>query len=267
VAATLTVVLAVSLVVAFAGCGGDKSSPRDRINAYIRDANGLQRKAKPSLDRANETYAAYARGELATAASLRRLEGAQEAFVSVRDRLADITPPEEARRLHSRLLRAYDMSVDFARQTALMGSYSVAADKAIEPLSPAGRSLDRGLARRDARAQARALRRFAAKLTVAIRKLDALEAPLVLSVGHEDQLRRLRATRKLAVGLRRGLIARDSRRVARLLARFRRADRTRRPRRRLARTAIREYNRRHELLVDGFADVRREQIRLARAVS
>ena len=86
----------------------------------------------------------------------------------------------------------------------------------------------------------------------------------MLRPTHGDQVRRLDATRSLAVRLRRALADRDARLVARLLVKFRRAAGAREERTALAAAAVRRYNARYRSLNEAYRQIRREEIRLRR---
>jgi hypothetical protein len=101
---------------ALAGCGGGDST-RDRVDAYLKAATGLQQEAKPRFTAANEAYVAFARDELEPQAAIARFERAETDIAAARDDLAELEPPVEARRLHSRLVLFYDQNLAFARAT------------------------------------------------------------------------------------------------------------------------------------------------------
>jgi hypothetical protein len=259
-------VLLVLLAVAAAGvaaCGGDQDSPRARVDTYVRGANAVQQRFAPDFQRANDAYAAYARGELKPRRAAADLARAEQALRAARAEVAALRPPAAAGALHERLLRYLDMNVGFARQTSRLAVYSPGADRALRPLDRANRGLSRRLAdASDPDAQADALADFTRALDRILRKLRALEAPAVLAATHRDQVRRLDSTRSLARRLRRAVLDQDAERVARLLKRFRAHEGERGGRRRLAAKGVRRYNRRYEALTEAYQEVAREQARL-----
>ena len=105
-----------------------------------------------------------------------------------------------------------------------MVEYEAAAPATLEPLDRASQTLRRDLRRaRTARSQAKALDRFGDTLARVSRRLDALDVPALLEPAHESQLKRLASTRRLSRQLQSAVRAKDSRRVAKLLLRFRKS--------------------------------------------
>ena len=100
---------------------------------------------------------------------------------AARARLAELRPPQDARRLHSKLMRLFELNIDFARETALLASYLGGAEAALTRL---GRyeELRAELADADeSGAHAKALRRFRDRLALTHSRLRALDAPRVSS--------------------------------------------------------------------------------------
>ena len=264
--AALPAAALVLAVAALAGCGGD-DDPRSRVRAYLDDANELQHGAADQFKRASDAYLAFSRGELGPRVAVRRLERSETDIRAVRDRLAALRPPREAVALHSKLQRVYDMNLEFAHETALLAAYQRSSDAALAPLGRYNRRLDAALQGAEGpEEQAQALGRFAARLRTVLVRLDRLELPFVLRVPHADQLARLEATRSVAQRLRRALDAQDAERVALLLRRFRSGSDDRRPRRKLARRALRQYERRYSQLNEVYADVYRELSRIEKSL-
>jgi hypothetical protein len=110
--------------------------------------------------------------------------------------------------------------------------------------------------------QTRALRTYSAAVGDISADLRALEPPPVLEPAHEEQLRRLAATRRLADRLRVALAAADAEQVARLLKRFRRTAAGGARAGRLSDRALRAYTRRLRGVREAQADIQREQKRL-----
>ncbi len=253
-------------LVALAGCGGD-DDPRSQVRAYLDSANRLQRGAADEFKRAGQDYVAFSRGELGPRVAIQRLERSETDIRATRDRLAGLHPPRAAVALHSKLQHVYDMNLELAHETTLLATYQRGADRALAPLDRDNRSLDAALRRAEGPGeQARALARFAARLSAALRRLGPLEPPLVMRVAHADQIARLESTRSLAQRLRRALEAEDAERVARLLKRFRSGAGERRPRRGLSRQALNQYERRYSQLNDSYADAYRELGRLDKSL-
>lgn len=224
-------------------------------------------RAQPDFQRANESYLAYARGELKPDAAAEQAVEAERSISNARDGLTVLDPPADAQPLHDGLVRYLSLNVEIARETARLARYVPAAQSALRPLGKANRRLQSGLAAaKESEAQAAALRRFSAAVGATLRRLRALEPPAVLQPAHDDQVRRLGVTRRLAGRLRRALIAQDAERVAVLLKRFRRTASDRRSPRLPADQALARYTRRLEQLNEAYADVQREQTKLDRGL-
>jgi hypothetical protein len=79
---------------------------------------------------------------------------------AARARLAELRPPQDARRLHSKLVRLFELNIDFARETALLASYLGGAEAALTRLGRYEEELRAELADADeSGAHAQALRR------------------------------------------------------------------------------------------------------------
>jgi hypothetical protein len=252
---------------ALGGCGGSDDDAREQVDAYVESANRVQQRYAPEFERANRAYTSFVRGGLGDAQAERDLGAAQDALRAARADVAALEPPPEARTLHGRLLRFFDVNLDLARETTRMAVYRPAAEAALAPLDRVNRRLDERLAGADAAPeQARALARFERSLERMVAALRGLEPPSVLKPTHGDQIRRLAATRGLAERLRRALLDEDAPEVARLIKRFRANAAARGSRRKLAARAVRRYDERYKRLTEAYADVQREQARLDRAL-
>lgn len=261
-------VVLLSLGPALAGCGGDeRDAVRERTERYIQSEQAVMRRAQPDFERANQAYLAYAKGELEPETAADQVQQAERAIRNARDGVLVLEPPPEARRLHDELVRYLDMNVELADQTTLLVRYVPAAAGALAPLGRANRRLEARLAgAEDSDDQARILEQFEGQVDAIAGELRDLEAPAVLSPVHEEQVRRLEATRRLAGRLRRALRAQDAERVSVLLKRFRSVAPEPDARRRLTNQAVVRYNRRLKRVVAAYADVQQEQTRLARTV-
>lgn len=256
------------LSLAVAGCGGDeRDSVRERTERYIESEQAVMRRAQPDFERANQAYLAYAKGELESETAADQVQQAERAIQNARDGVLVLEPPAEARRLHEQLVRYLDMNVELAGETTELVRYVPAAAGVLAPLGRANRRLEAHLADADDSAdQARILERFEGRVGTITGELQDLEAPAVLSPVHEEQVRRLEATRRLAGQLRRALRAQDAERVSVLLKRFRSTAPEPDVRRRLTNQAVARYTRRLKRIVAAYGDVQQEQTRLARTI-
>ena len=265
----LALVAAVGLL---AACGGD--DPRERIERYILEANAVQKRAGPALERANEAYVSFSRRgvpeevprpEGAATGKPEEIAAAERAIRTTRSRVARLRAPSEAAALHRKLLRVFDVNADMAHETTVLARYLPAAEKAVEPLDDISTRLRRRLAAApNPDNQARSLRAYFLSLDLLIARLRRLEVPPVLAPTHRAQLGRLTSARTLAVRLRAAIEAQDAQRVARLLVQFRKLDANRARERRLTARAIRGYTRRYRAITTITQDAQRERLRLER---
>lgn len=248
----------------FGACGDGR---RDRVERYIDQANVIQQRSEPAFRRANAAYTRFSQRQLASVGAVRDLARAERAIRATRARLATLTPPPEAQPLHRRLLRVFDANAAMAAETTQFARYLPGAEQAVAPLDAINTRLRRRLAGASApAARDRALRRYQADLDRMTGRLRVLEPPPVLEPTHEAQLARLQSARDLARQLRQALGDQDSRRVARLLLRFRGLNRPGSRGETLAARAIRAYGRRYRELTAVAQDAQRERTRLERAL-
>lgn len=253
-------------VLAAAGCGG--TDPRERVDAYIRQANAVQERGKARFDAANRSYAAFAKGELTGEDAVPELEAAERAIIATRDGLAALRPPEDARTLHEKLLAAFDANAELAAESTVLARYLPAAADAVRPIARLNRRLRARLeGAQEPEVQGRALERYASGVDGVLGRMRGLLPAPVVRAAHQAQLARLQAVSRLARRLRRAVEARDRARTARLLLRFRRLNREDRAGSRLNAASIRAYNERYRALLRAQAAVQQERARLERVLA
>jgi hypothetical protein len=263
VRAATVLVLAVAVL---GGCGGEDEE-RARVREFLREANAVIRLSADEFKHADRAYSAFARGRLPADEAAVSFGFAERDIRAARGRVARLRPPGEARALHSRLVRVFDMNLGFARQTRLLAAYQDRAGPTLAKLGRYERNLGSEMADAEGPdAQVAAMRRFADGLKRTRHDLAELDVPRLLLVPHTDQLRRLGVTHELANELRGALEAQDEKRVAKLLVPFRDQAKARRPRRGPSRQAIVGYRQRYRELGHAYADLAREQARLERTL-
>jgi hypothetical protein len=256
---------AVTVIGSISGCGGE--SDRDRVESYLKDANGIQRQVAPQFKRTNDVYRRFITGKLPPAQAGTRLGGAERTIRVTRARLAKLAPPPPAARLHRRLLDVYDLNAGLAHETTELGRYLPAATAALKPIAKVNRRLGSDLrSTRDPAAQAAALGRFAEGLKEPIVRLRALHPPPLVAGTDSRRIRRLVRTRRLALSLRSAITARDPKAVARLLLRFRRVTSGGRGEGGFTGPAVRAYNERLLAISRAAAAVQRERSRVERSL-
>jgi hypothetical protein len=248
-----------------AGCGGQSS--RDRVRSYIEHANAIETRSAPALQKANVAYAEFSQGKLSGRDAVRALQDAEGTLRDTRRRLGALAPPSQARRLHAALLSAVGASIGLAGESTALARYTPGARSVAQGLKSAASDLRSRL--RDAKqpeAQAAALGVYRTRLAAVRSRLSALTPPPILAASHRAQLARLADVRELAGRLSTAIRRRDSRRLAKLLIRFRRAGASGPSAAALSRRALRAYQRRSVAAARAGAAVRREQRRLDAAL-
>ena len=209
--AATVLVLAVAVL---GGCGGEDEE-RASVREFLREANRVIRLSAEEFKHANQAYSAFARGRLPADEAAVTFGFAERDIRAARGRVARLRPPKDARALHSRLVRVFDMNAGFAHQTRVLAAYQDRAGATLIRLRGYERGLRTELTEAEGPdAQVAAMQRFADGLQRTRRDLRALDVPRLLLVPHADQLRRLGVTHKLADELRGALEDQDEKRAA-----------------------------------------------------
>jgi hypothetical protein len=246
------------------GCGGENAD-RAAVRAYIERVNQVQVVQRTPLKRADTVLRGYAQGASIGAPAL---AGVEADIRRARAAVASVSPPARARAVRERLLHLYDVDAGLAHETLRMVRYQDAAPAAIKPVNRASTRLSRDLKRaRRASTQVDALSRFMTSLKRSTSRLQALDVPVLLAPAHADQVRRMKATQKLTGQLRAAVRKKDSRAVAKLLLRFRKASKGgAKSDRAFSRRGIAAYTKRLQELTDAQRALGRAQADLTRSL-
>jgi hypothetical protein len=217
---TIRLLAVVACIAVLGGCGG--SSERDRVRGYIEAVNTIHDEASPALARANASYERFAKGKLKAADAEAAMARNKLAILTLRDRVQQLEAPARARRLKRLILAEFDANVGMAEQTRLLARYVPAQTKALAGGQTLGRELQRRLraATADPAAQSAALGHYAEGLKRVTAKVLTLKPPIILVPARDAQLRRLRASRDIALKLRAAVGRRDQALVVALLQQF-----------------------------------------------
>jgi len=197
-------------VVALAGYGGAKDSRRGDVNDYIARVNAVARDAAAPWTKARKAYLAVGRGAI-TSRELRTLAAAPATIRSLRARIAAVTPPDEAKRLHAALLRLLDMDARFAEEVTLFARYVRAVGPIEKRLRADTAYLRTALKQsRVSAAQQRALTAYAKRLSGLVAQLGRLRPPAALAPWHDEQTARIVTLRKGARDVTDGLAHGDA---------------------------------------------------------
>jgi hypothetical protein len=265
-------VLRAGLVVAGLGvvvtaCGGGESAQRAEVRAYLERTNAVQQRFAPDFQRAGAAFKAFANGDAMPDGTIATLMRAEADIRSAQDAIAAVRPPARAAAVHDRLLRVYAIDADLAHETLALARYRAGGPRALSGLDRASKRL-RGKLRsaRKPATQAKALASFSSAVGRTLTRLNALDVPEILAPSHRAQVERLQTTRRLTARLRDAVRERDSRRVAKLLLKFRAGGESQRSQRALVREGGAAYTSRLKRLAQAQTDLGREQARLRRSV-
>jgi hypothetical protein len=197
--------LAVLAALVLAGCGSAKDARRSALNHYIAHVNDVQREALVPWSRARHAYAGIGRGKI-TDAELRDLDAASKTIRLLRARIADLSPPKDAKRLHTSLLRLLDLDMSFATEVESFARYVRSVTALQKELGSDTAQLRQALRRSHAPArERRALTRYAVRLDPLVARFRLLRPPPALTPWHGEQIARIdtlrRGSRELALGL------------------------------------------------------------------
>ncbi|WP_372791607.1 hypothetical protein [Paraconexibacter sp.] len=262
----LPVVLVVLASALIGGCGG--TSDADRVRAYFDDVDDVYQSAGPQFRTANDTYKKFSEGTLKGSSAEFELRRAELGIEDARQRIATLEPPVPARRLHTLVLRAYQLNVLMAAETRQLAFFVPRAERIVTRLNSARRELRKdlgvsgGLER-----QTRALRAYARRVGGLRDELTRLRPPPALAAAKETQLRLLTNTRSLTLRLIRAIAAQDKPAITSLLDRFSAAGDPEPDRARWQTGAIRAYRQRIVEIDRASAAATAERARVVRAVS
>jgi hypothetical protein len=217
---SLGLVFLVVLVVS--GCGSSaKDKRRDAVNEYLNRVDEIQTRFSPSFNLANEAYRDFARGK-GGKRQLAKLRGAEVAIIGARDALQQLRPPNDARRLHTQLIRLYDLDAALGLEAITLQQFLPSVRGVLKDLARANTSYRTSLAgSKTARDQADALDGYANAVSGVAAKLRALAPPRALQPWRAAQMTRLQQISDTGHLLAKALRAGDRNAVTALIARFR----------------------------------------------
>jgi hypothetical protein len=258
-------VLAAALLAA--GCGGDE---REDVESYIREVNTLQQELLVPLTEASAAYRSFSTSEKELTKLRPKLIEAEASVRRLDRRVAQLRPPDDARRLHERLRELTGAQVALADELERTSAYMPAYLATLRPLDAAEKALRTELrAARNARAQAQAIRRFEAAVDEVLRQLRGLDVPRLANAEQGTQTRTLEKLAASAGDLARALERGDRQaEVLRLVQRFANAPLSGRSasaqRARIA--AVRAYNARVDRVSEAARAVEQERLRLEQSL-
>ncbi len=203
---------AVAVVVAvLAGCGGGGGHPRrDAVNAYFAKVDKAE---LPLLTRRIAVNSAFQHFSMSgnPPVEVKALKQAQTEIHSAEGRVAAITAPADARKIHADLLALLKLEESLTGDLILTSSYAPTFRHVIAPLAPAGTALAKEL--RGAKgwtAQADAFARYQAALAPVVAQLGRLTAPPVLEPTLTGELAALKRRMTLSAEVEAALRKKDA---------------------------------------------------------
>lgn len=241
-----------------------RPTPADRVNDYITDVNEIQRELSIEISHVNQAYRQFAESEPA-AELAPKLREAERTIATLRQRLAQLDPPRQARELHEALLRLLAQQATIASEVTATVGYIDALSALVSPLDIAAATLSRGLrAAKTADEQAEIFTVYARQVEGYRAKAAAVQPPAAFEPTHRAFVQQLgetsALTRKLAAAARAG----DSAAAAAAAAELRTLSDPNPVTRRAERAAIQAYNARVRDVAAQLRLIERKRDELAR---
>lgn len=216
VAAALAVVVVGLLVWSFTR---PEDMRRENVAAYIASVNRIEGRLAAQLTAVDESYRSFGRNPAALERQVADLERAERTIRDLRTRLSRLTPPEEARRLHTLLLRLLDMDVEFAGEVTALARYLPDLTREQAPLDRALQALRRGVdAAETGPQQAEAFAVYAAATRKAASRIEALDPPVFFQRTEQAEVARLRRLANVSARVSAALEAGDADEAVRLFS-------------------------------------------------
>lgn len=209
-------------VLVLSGCGTSaKDKRRDAVNDYLDRVEAIQDRYAPSFVLANKAYQDFSKGKVGKR-QLDRLKGAEVSILAARTSLRDVRPPQDAEKLHSDLIRLYDLNAQLGLEVITLQQFLPGVRKTLGELARVNGKYRKGLSASESSGeQAAALDAYGAAITSVSKRLENLPAPTSLRPWQRSQVTRLEQIagtgRTLAQALRVG----DRAAVEALIKRFR----------------------------------------------
>jgi hypothetical protein len=212
---------AVVVVLIVSACGGGNDK-RDAIEAYITQVNAVQVKMRRPLLDVERAYRDFGRKKGPTLTQLEPRLAKSAATMHALDRkLHALHPPEDARRLHTLIVRLVNSESKIADEVVELARFAPRFGNALKPLGPAGQRLRDGFAKsKTAKAQADALEAYAVSLGSVLKRLRPLDAPPAFAPSLASQRAALAGVRTSALELADGLRKNERKALPTLIQRF-----------------------------------------------
>ena len=194
---------------------------RDAVADYIVKVNTTQQTLIVQLERVSLAYRDLRLREKADPKQLARVNEAERTLRDLRDRLAALPVPTEARKLRRAVLGLLDLQVELSGEVAGMARYIPVQAAESRKLAAATETLRDALGEaKTGAAQQEAFASYRAALLASVGRLEAAPAPAVLEPSRTGEIERLSRLASLAQDLGAALEDQDAENVDRLFPRF-----------------------------------------------
>jgi hypothetical protein len=201
-------VVALGLAAVLAGCGSQKTE-RDELAAYIKHVNTIETSLTQPLSTVTTTAGQFSverrsgttsAGNLLDVAHQRALSQARGQIDAAGRRLATLSPPDAARKLHGMLLALVQRQSSLTGELEKLVVFLPAFERTLQPLAPATIRLQRALTvtqplgygtagvNAELAVKAAALRRYRDQLGGVVTGLRKLSPPAVSTPQYDTQL-------------------------------------------------------------------------------
>jgi len=197
------------------------NSRRDAVAAYVEQANAAQAGLATRIGAINTAYAKLRLDPKAAARQAPKLAEAERAIASSRARLAAVSPPADARILHRRLLRLFELEQSLAADVTDLARHLDAVTTGMRALALVTAQLSKDLQEGATPGeQAAAFRRYSSRLEAESSRLSRLRAPVLLVSARREDVARLGQISKTGDALGAAIATGDAGEVDRLLPRL-----------------------------------------------
>jgi len=197
------------------------NSRRDAVAAYVEQANAAQAGLATRIGAINTAYAKLRLDPKAAARQAPKLAQAERAIASSRARLAAVSPPADARILHRRLLRLFELEQSLAADVTDLARHLDAVTTGMRALALVTAQLSKDLQEGASPGeQAAAFRRYSSRLEAESSRLSRLRAPVLLVSARREDVARLGQISKTGDALGAAIATGDAGEVDRLLPRL-----------------------------------------------
>lgn len=191
-------------LVLLAGCGGgngSKTARRDAVNAYIQQADAAAAVLVGERGQIDAALRGFSMTN-ATPGDARRLRGVEAKIRDVARKVRRLTPPPDARGIHTRLLAMLELEATVANHLAWTAEFAPTLSRTLTPVTPAGLALAGELKKAKTwKADAAAYAHYRDALAPIVAALAALKPPPELAPTVARQRRQLSKRTELSAAL------------------------------------------------------------------